>query len=92
MAQAAIEERVAHLEGRVDGFDSRFDALERRFEEVCGRLDAHAARMDVMSNRIDALRIDIGDRLERHFQWATGISDALWGTTVVTLVGLILRH
>lgn len=88
-----FDRRFDSLERRFDSLEARLDhkveELERRLdvqrEELSTRLDAHAVRMGVLGERLDdlgvemrTLRIEIGGRLERHFQWTTGISVALW--------------
>lgn len=78
MADTAIEERVARLEGKVNGFDARFDTLERELHTVHLRADA-------IDLKVDRFRDELGARLERNFQWTTGINVALWGTLLVAL-------
>jgi tetrahydromethanopterin S-methyltransferase subunit G len=73
MAEASLEERVAHLEGRVDGFGERFDSLERRIDGLSARIDSLDQKVDRFREEL-AARIDsLDQKVSRHFMWLVGI-------------------
>jgi tetrahydromethanopterin S-methyltransferase subunit G len=83
---------MSHLEGayeqvnqRLAGFDLRFDAIDRRFDAVDRRFDA-------VDRKLESLRSNIVDRLDQRFMWTVGLMLTCWFTTILGLIGVLIKH
>ena len=49
-------------------------------------MDTFDRRLVALDEKIDRLREDLSQRMERIFQWTTGINVALWSTILVAMI------
>jgi hypothetical protein len=86
---AGLEGTYEQVNQRLASIDLRFDAVDRRFDSLDQRIESTRSELVI---RIDAIRTDLDGRIDRRFMWTIGIMLTCWFTTMLAVLGILVKH